>query len=66
MRVQALAIGGNGSNRKWIGTDGWVHVTRGAFSASNEAWTEMSVLPDDQRKVKLIESPGHMRTSSIA
>ena len=25
---------------KWIGTDGWVHVTRGDFSASNEAWTE--------------------------
>jgi len=49
------------SGTKWIGTDGWVHVTRGAFSASNEAWTEMSVLPDDQRKVKLIESPGHMR-----
>jgi predicted dehydrogenase len=46
---------------KWIGTDGWVHVTRGDFSASNEAWTEMSVLPDDQRKVKLLQSPGHMR-----
>ena len=46
---------------KWIGTNGWVHVTRGSFSASNEEWSEMPLLPADQRKVKLYESPGHMR-----
>jgi hypothetical protein len=46
---------------KWIGTDGWVHVTRGAFNASNEDWTEMAALPEELRKVKLYESPGHMR-----
>ena len=46
---------------KWIGTDGWVHVTRGAFSASNEAWSEFVSLPDELRKVKLYESPGHER-----
>jgi len=46
---------------KWIGTDGWVFVTRGGFEASNEAWSEMKSLPDDQRKVKLYESRNHQR-----
>ena len=46
---------------KWIGTDGWVHVTRGAFSSSNEAWFEFLSLPDELRKVKLYQSQGHER-----
>jgi predicted dehydrogenase len=62
--IEMVISGGNRDIKggtKWIGTDGWVHVTRGDFSASNEAWTEMASLPDEQRKVKLYESPGHMR-----
>ncbi len=46
---------------KWIGTDGWVYVTRGNFEASNEAWSEMSSLPEEQRKIKLYQSNNHYR-----
>ncbi|EEF60828.1 Gfo/Idh/MocA family protein [Pedosphaera parvula] len=46
---------------KWIGTDGWVHVDRGQFSASNEDWRDIKQLPEDLRKVKLYESSGHQR-----
>jgi hypothetical protein len=44
---------------KWIGTDGWVWVTRGAFEASNEDWRDYRSLPDELRKVKLYESSNH-------
>lgn len=46
---------------KWIGTDGWVHVNRGSFDASNVAFTEIASLPEDQRKVKLYKSTNHFR-----
>jgi len=46
---------------KWIGTDGWVWVDRGAFDASNPEWVKPETLPDDLRKVKLYESPEHRR-----
>jgi predicted dehydrogenase len=45
---------------KWIGPDGWVYVNRGKFDASNKEWLGKD-LPDDVRKIKLIDSPGHYR-----
>jgi predicted dehydrogenase len=49
------------SGTKWIGTDGWVWVDRGAFQASNEAWRDVRELPDDQAKVKLYKSTNHQK-----
>ena len=49
------------SGCKWIGTDGWVWVDRGSFDASNPAWKKGKSLPEELRKVKLYESPGHWR-----
>jgi predicted dehydrogenase len=49
------------SGTKWIGTDGWVWVDRNKFEASKPEWNEMKQLPDDQRKVRLIESSSHHR-----
>jgi len=46
---------------KWIGTDGWVWVNRGGFDASNPDWKKGKSLPEELRKVKLYESPGHWR-----
>ena len=46
---------------KWIGTDGWVWVDRGAFDASNQEWRDMKQLPENQRKIKLILSSNHQR-----
>ena len=44
---------------KWIGTDGWVWVDRGAFEASNEEWRDYRHLPEELRKVKLPISDNH-------
>ena len=46
---------------KWIGTDGWVWVERGAFEASNEDWRDIRQLPEELRKVKLPVSSNHHR-----
>jgi predicted dehydrogenase len=46
---------------KWIGPDGWVWVNREGFDASNPDWFKGKSLPDNLRKVKLYESPGHER-----
>lgn len=46
---------------KWIGTDGWVWVSRGGFEASNSDWVEMQRLPDQLRKIKLPISTDHIR-----
>ncbi len=46
---------------KWIGTNGWVWVDRGGFDASNPDWKHGKNLPEELRKVKLYESPGHWR-----
>ena len=46
---------------KWIGTEGWVYVTRGVFEGSNEEWRDYIDLPDEMRKVKLYESRDHHR-----
>ncbi len=49
------------SGTKWTGTDGWVWVDRGGFEGSNPDWKKTKNLPDELRKVKLYESPGHQR-----
>ena len=49
------------SGCKWIGTQGWVWVDRGGFDASNPAWKTGKNLPEELRKIKLYESPGHWR-----
>jgi predicted dehydrogenase len=49
------------SGTKWIGTDGWVWVDRGAFDASNQEWRDYHQLPESLRKVKLYESSNHQR-----
>ena len=46
---------------KWIGSDGWVWVNRGAFEGSNEEWRDYRSLPEELRKVKLYESTNHHR-----
>ncbi len=49
------------SGTKWIGTEGWVWVDRGGFDASNPDWKKGKTLPEELRKIKLYESPGHWR-----
>ena len=48
---------------KWIGTEGWVWVNRGAFDASNKSWKDdYKRLPEDMRtKHPLYVSPDHHR-----
>lgn len=46
---------------KWIGTEGWVRVDRGAFEASNEDWKDIKELPYDDVKIRLIRSTNHYR-----
>jgi predicted dehydrogenase len=46
---------------KWIGTDGWVYVNRGAFDASNEDWKDIKELPYDDVKIRLYRSTNHYR-----
>ena len=62
--VTMVIAGGHGdirSGAKWIGTEGWVWVDRGGFEASNPEWKKGRNLPDELRKTKLYESPGHWR-----
>ena len=62
--ITMTIAGGHGdirSGTKWIGTNGWVWVDRGAFQASNEEWRDYKVLPDRFRKVKLYKSTDHHR-----
>ena len=48
--------------RVWIGTDGWVFAGESGFECSKPEYNKFSKdLPDDLRKVKLYESPGHVR-----
>lgn len=46
---------------KWIGSEGWVWVNRGAFDCSNESLKEFKELPEAMRKVKLHKSTNHYR-----
>lgn len=57
--------GGHGDIKggtKWIGENGWVHVNRGQYDASNEDWKQKGRLPKELRgDVELLDSPGHHR-----
>ena len=46
---------------KWIGSEGWVWVDRGAFEASNPAWAQGKQLSRELRKVKLYTSANHQQ-----
>ena len=43
---------------KWIGENGWVHVTRGRLTASNEAWAAPGF---EAGPWKTYKTPGHQR-----
>lgn len=49
------------SGTKWIGTDGWVWVTRENFEGSEEEWSDWKHVPEELRKVKLPKSLNHQR-----
>lgn len=62
--IEMVVAGGHDDIKqgtKWIGSDGWVWVTRGNFDSSNEEWNDWKYVPDDLRKVKLIKSSNHFR-----
>ena len=62
--VTMIIAGGHGdirSGTKWIGSDGWVWVDRGRFDSSNPEWKDITRLPEDLRKKKLIKSDNHTR-----
>jgi hypothetical protein len=56
--------GGSGAipmGTKWIGTDGWVWVDRSGFDASNPEWCKWTAVPENLRKIPLIDSKEHRR-----
>jgi len=62
--VRMTIAGGSGAipmGTKWIGTDGWVWVDRNGFDGSNPEWCKWPAVPDNLRKVQLIESKEHRR-----
>jgi predicted dehydrogenase len=62
--ITMIIAGGHGdirSGTKWIGTDGWVWVDRGRFDSSKAEWKDITRLPEDLRKHKLIKSDNHTR-----
>jgi len=62
--ITMIIAGGHADIRggtKWVGTDGWVWVDRGAFEASNQDWRDYRELPEEMRKVKLYKSSDHHR-----
>lgn len=56
--VEVLMSSRNQMGAKWIGENGWVHVTRGALTASDPAWTDPGFVAGDW---KAYQSPGHQR-----
>lgn len=62
--IAMTIAGGHGDIKegtKWIGADGWVHVDRKQFSASNTDWEDVRDLPESLRKVKLYHSRDHQQ-----
>jgi len=49
------------SGTKFIGSDGWLWVDRGAFDSSNPEWRDYKTLPEEMRHVKLYQSTNHHR-----
>lgn len=48
----------NPMGTKWIGENGWVHVTRGAITASNPVWAAPDFVAGEWKTYK---TPGHQR-----
>jgi hypothetical protein len=62
--VEFILAGGYDDIRggvKWIGTDGWLWVDRGAFEASNPEWKRLKELPDNLARERLYVSNNHWR-----
>ncbi len=62
--IKMTLAGGHGDiamGTKWIGTEGWVYVNRGAFDASNEEWKRFRVLPENMRKADVYRSGNHFK-----
>jgi predicted dehydrogenase len=63
--VQMIIAGGypeiEDESTKWIGSDGWVFAGESGIECSKPEFTGYKNLPDELRKVKLYESPGHVR-----
>ena len=56
--IKSLISSRNTMGCKWIGENGWVHVTRGKLTASNPAWAEDGFEAGDW---KAYNTPGHQR-----
>lgn len=64
--IDLVIAGGEPSIKEgatWIGPDGWVHVTRGKFTASNTQWIrDIQVLDKKgELEITLYRSPGNIR-----
>jgi len=56
--IQGVISSRNEMGVKWIGENGWVHVTRGKITASNPEWAKDGFVAGDW---KAYQSPGHQR-----
>ncbi len=56
--VESLISSRNPMGCKWIGENGWVHVTRGKLTASNDAW---AIDGFEAGEWKAYQTPGHQR-----
>lgn len=56
--IEVLISSRNKMGAKWIGENGWVHVTRGKLEASNPAWAEKGF---EAGEWKTYKNPGHQR-----
>jgi predicted dehydrogenase len=62
--VKMTIAGGHGDiamGTKWIGSEGWVYVNRGAFDSSNAEWKRFRVLPENMRKAEVERSGNHFK-----
>jgi len=62
--IEMTMVGGDKQVKdgvKWIGTDGWVYVSRKEFAGSNDEWQDYKQLPEELRKVKLYHSTNHQK-----
>lgn len=56
--IEVLISSRNQMGAKWIGENGWVHVTRGKLTASDPAWAEDGFVAGDWKTKKV---GGHQR-----
>ena len=56
--IEVVISSRNTMGAKWIGENGWVHVTRGKLTASDPAWAEPDFVAGEWKTYK---NPGHQR-----